>query len=61
MFKKQQVKFFSYILSHQSKNINDSKPINISITGAAGNIGYAIAFRIAAGDLFGPNQLIKLN
>lgn len=36
-------------------------PVTISITGAAGNIGYAIAFRIAAGDLFGPDQPINLN
>ncbi len=36
-------------------------PVTISITGAAGNIGYAIAFRIAAGDLFGPDQPVNLN
>ena len=28
-------------------------PIRVAVTGAAGNIGYAIIFRIAAGDLFG--------
>ena len=36
-------------------------PVTIAVTGAAGNIGYAIAFRIAAGDLFGPEQPINLN
>lgn len=35
-------------------------PIRVAITGAAGNIGYAIAFRIANGDLFGPNQPVIL-
>ena len=35
--------------------------VTVAITGAAGNIGYAIAFRIAAGDLFGPDQPINLH
>jgi malate dehydrogenase len=26
-------------------------PVRVAITGAAGNIGYALAFRIAAGDM----------
>ena len=29
-------------------------PIRVTVTGAAGNIGYALLFRIANGDLFGP-------
>ncbi|MEM7304981.1 MAG: malate dehydrogenase, partial [Pseudomonadota bacterium] len=37
------------------------KPVTVAITGAAGNIGYAIAFRIAAGNLFGPDQPVNLN
>jgi len=37
------------------------KAVNIAITGAAGNIGYAIAFRIASGNLFGPEQSINLH
>ncbi len=37
------------------------KPIKVAITGAAGNIGYAIAFRIANGDLFGSEQPVKLH
>lgn len=37
------------------------KAVNIAITGAAGNIGYAIAFRIASGDLFGPEQAVNLH
>lgn len=31
-------------------------PIRVAITGAAGNIGYALAFRVAAGDMLGPGQ-----
>jgi malate dehydrogenase len=31
-------------------------PIRVAITGAAGNVGYALVFRIANGDLFGPQQ-----
>lgn len=35
-------------------------PVRVSITGAAGNIGYALAFRIAAGDMLGPDQPVIL-
>jgi malate dehydrogenase len=35
-------------------------PIRVTVTGAAGNIGYALLFRIANGDLFGPNQPVIL-
>ena len=34
--------------------------VRVAVTGAAGNIGYAMIFRIAAGDLFGPDQPIVL-
>ncbi|MGB3374430.1 MAG: malate dehydrogenase, partial [Microbacterium sp.] len=32
----------------------------ITITGAGGQIGYALLFRIAAGDLLGPDEHIRL-
>ena len=35
-------------------------PINITVTGAAGNIGYALLFRIASGSLLGPDQRVNL-
>jgi malate dehydrogenase len=35
-------------------------PLRVTVTGAAGNIGYALLFRIANGDLFGPNQPVIL-
>lgn len=35
-------------------------PITISVTGAAGQIGYAILFRIASGSVFGEDQPVNL-
>ncbi len=36
-------------------------PIRIAVTGAGGQIGYALIFRIASGGLFGPDQPISLS
>ena len=35
-------------------------PIRVAVTGAAGNIGYALLWRIASGDCFGSNQPVIL-
>ena len=35
-------------------------PVHVTVTGAAGQIGYQLAFRIASGQLFGPDQPITL-
>jgi malate dehydrogenase len=35
-------------------------PIRVSVTGAAGNIGYSLLWRIASGDCFGPDQPVIL-
>jgi len=35
-------------------------PIRVAVTGAAGNIGYALLWRIASGSTFGPDQPIIL-
>ncbi len=35
-------------------------PITVSITGAAGQIGYSLLFRIASGFVFGPDQPVNL-
>jgi malate dehydrogenase len=35
--------------------------LNVAITGAAGQIGYALAFRVASGALLGPDQPINLH
>ena len=37
-----------------------TQPIRIAITGAGGQIGYALIFRIASGGLFGPKQPVAL-
>ena len=36
-------------------------PIKIAVTGAAGQIGYSLVFRIASGAMFGPNQPIAMS
>jgi len=36
------------------------KPIRIAVTGAAGQIGYALLFRIASGELLGKEQPVIL-
>jgi malate dehydrogenase len=37
------------------------KPITITITGAGGQIGYALLFRIASGAMLGPDTQVRLN
>jgi malate dehydrogenase len=37
------------------------KPVRIAVTGAAGQIGYALIFRIAAGDMLGLDQPVSLH
>jgi malate dehydrogenase len=41
-------------------NGSASGPINVTVTGAAGQIGYAILFRIAAGEMLGSDTEMKL-
>jgi len=36
------------------------RPVKVAITGAAGQIGYQLCFRIAAGDMLGPDQPVEL-
>lgn len=35
-------------------------PVNVAVTGAAGQIGYALLFRIASGQLLGPDVPVRL-
>lgn len=35
--------------------------VNVTVTGAAGQIGYALLFRIASGQLLGPDQPVRLS
>jgi len=37
-----------------------SNPVRVTVTGAAGQIGYSIVFRIASGQLLGPGQPVDL-
>ncbi|MCB9090997.1 MAG: malate dehydrogenase [Halobacteriovoraceae bacterium] len=37
-----------------------NKKVSVTITGAAGQIGYALLFRIASGQMFGPNTDVEL-
>src|SRR4026208_2255105 len=39
----------------------NNTPIRVAVTGAAGQIGYSLLFRIASGSMFGPNQPIILH
>ena len=36
------------------------EPVRVAVTGAAGQIGYQLCFRIAAGDMLGPDQPVIL-
>ena len=36
-------------------------PIHVAVTGAAGQIGYSLLFRIASGSMFGPDQPVVLH
>jgi malate dehydrogenase len=39
----------------------NNTPIKVAVTGAAGQIGYQLIFRIASGALFGPDQPVELH
>jgi malate dehydrogenase len=41
------------------KNLEQPEPVTITITGAAGNIAYSLLFRIASGEMLGPDQPIN--
>jgi malate dehydrogenase len=39
---------------------NPGTPVKVAVTGAAGNIGYSLLFRIASGAIFGPDTPVEL-
>jgi malate dehydrogenase len=41
--------------------MNNPAPIRVAVTGAAGQIGYSLLFRIASGAMFGPDQPVILH
>ena len=40
---------------------SSNSPVHVALTGAAGQIGYALAFRIASGQMFGPETPVCLH
>lgn len=44
-----------------SFSISMKAPIRVAVTGAAGQIGYSLLFRIASGSMFGPDQPVILH
>ncbi len=42
-------------------SIDSKSPVRVAVTGAAGQIGYAILFRIASGQLLGPDTPVHLS
>ncbi|GEN80738.1 malate dehydrogenase [Actinotalea fermentans] len=38
----------------------ENAPVTVTVTGAAGQIGYALLFRIASGDMLGPDTPVRL-
>src|SRR5881275_1655370 len=50
---------------HFARNSGDERltdsPVRVAVTGAAGQIGYAILFRIASGQLLGPETSVHLS
>src|SRR5712675_902218 len=42
-------------------NCTMKTPLKVAVTGAAGQIGYSLLFRIASGQMFGPNQPVALH
>ena len=43
-----------------SSKLPSSKPVNVTVTGAAGQIGYSLLFRIASGAMLGPDTPVNL-
>ncbi|MFT3901253.1 MAG: malate dehydrogenase [Gordonia sp. (in: high G+C Gram-positive bacteria)] len=37
-----------------------NKPVTLTLSGAAGQIGYSLLFRVAAGEMFGPDTPVRL-
>jgi malate dehydrogenase len=53
---------FRAVFPHAQSEPRPMKPaVNVAITGAAGQIGYALAFRVAAGALFGSDTRVNLH
>src|SRR5664279_3519824 len=40
--------------------VTPQRPVTVTVTGAAGQIGYALLFRIASGQMLGPDTPVRL-
>ena len=61
MFGKLLKSTLSKTLVKTSKSFFSKAPLTVSVTGAAGQIGYATIFRIASGEMLGKDQPVNLN
>jgi malate dehydrogenase len=46
---------------YNNNKMTTKSPIRVAVTGAAGQIGYSLLFRIASGSMFGPDQPVILH
>ena len=53
--------FSNKLYTSSLKSFSTKKPMVVSLTGSSGNIGYAMAFRIASGEMLGKDQPVILN
>lgn len=51
----------TFLNNVMKKGFSSKPPMVVSMTGSSGNIGYAMAFRIASGEMLGKDQPIILN
>jgi len=47
-------------ISSEGDSIVSTTPVKVAVTGAAGQIGYSLLFRIASGAIFGPDTPVEL-
>jgi malate dehydrogenase len=55
------VKARGFIMAYPHPTDSQKSPIHVAVTGAAGQIGYSLLFRIASGAMFGPEQPVILH
>ncbi len=51
----------STLLSRSFSKLNHKNPVRVAVTGAAGQIGYSLLFRIASGQMLGADQPVILH
>jgi malate dehydrogenase len=53
--------FLGVLDMNDSENVSGTtEPVHVTVTGAAGQVGYALVFRIASGEMFGKEQPVVL-